>query len=237
MSVRKRTWTTAKGDKKEAWIVDYAVNGKRHMRTFAKKKEADRFAANAKVEVANGVHTPDRESVTVAEAGELWIKTAKRNGLEQGSIAIYEQHLKHHILPYLGPHRLSRLSAPLVRDFEDRLAHGTPAPGEITGKPRSQAMVRKVRVSLGSMLADAQERGLVARNVVRELSSSRRRGKERRAERRQRGKLRAGVDIPTPAEIRAMLAAAKGRWRPFLLVAVFCGLRSSELRGLRWEDV
>jgi integrase len=23
MSVRKRTWTTAKGEKKEAWIVDY----------------------------------------------------------------------------------------------------------------------------------------------------------------------------------------------------------------------
>ncbi len=27
------------------------------------------------------------------------------------------------------------------------------------------------------------------------------------------------------------------RWRAFLIVAVFCGLRASELRGLRWQDV
>jgi integrase len=242
MSVRKRTWTTAKGEQKEAWIVDYAVNGKRHLRTFAKKKEADRFATNAKVEVANGVHTPDRESITVNEAATLWITTAEKNGLEQGTIANYRQHLKHHILPYLGQVRLSRLSVPLVRDFEDRLAHGTPAPGETTGQSRSQAMVRKVRTSLGSILADAQERGLVARNVVRELSSGRRRGKERRAERRQRGKLKVGVDIPTREEIAAFCAAVQDmrhlrHLRPLLLTAVYTGLRVSELRGLRWEDV
>ena len=28
-----------------------------------------------------------------------------------------------------------------------------------------------------------------------------------------------------------------GRWRPLLLTALFCGLRSSELRGPRWQDV
>jgi len=28
----------------------------------------------------------------------------------------------------------------------------------------------------------------------------------------------------------------KGRWRPLLLTAMFCGLRSSELRGLRWIE-
>ena len=33
------------------------------------------------------------------------------------------------------------------------------------------------------------------------------------------------------------LAALEGRWRPILLTAVFTGLRASELRGLRWEDV
>jgi integrase len=237
MSVRKRTWTTRKGEQREKWVVDYAVNGTRHIRTFKLKKEADRFAANTKVEVANGVHTPDRESITVAEAGELWIKTSEKNGLEQATIVLYRQHLDLHIKPYIGATRLSRLSVPLVREFEDRLAHGTPAPGETVGKPRSQLMVRKIRTSLGSILADAQERGLVARNVVRELGSSRRRGKERRAERRQRGKLKAGVDIPTPAEIKAFCAALQGHWKPLLLTAVFTGLRASELRGLCWSNV
>jgi integrase len=42
----------------------------------------------------------------------------------------------------------------------------------------------------------------VARNVVRELRSGRRRGKERHTERRQKGKLKVGVDIPSPIDRR-----------------------------------
>jgi integrase len=73
--------------------------------------------------------------------------------------------------------------------------------------------------------------------VVRDLRKKRTRGKQRRAERRQRGKLKVGVDIPTPAEIKAIVGALQGRWRPILLTAIFAGLRASELRGLRWADV
>ncbi len=221
MSVRKRTWTTAKGEAKEAWIADYTHGGYRRQRTFARKKEADAWYDTTKVEIRNGVHTPDPASVTVRDA----------------TVDGYRQHLKFHILPYLGEVKLSRLSAPMVRDFEDKLAHGVPPPGADHAEPRSRAMVKKIRGSLGAILADAQEQGLVARNVVRELRSGRRRGKERQAERRQRGKLRAGHDFPTPDEVRAILAAAKGRWRPFFLVAIFAGLRASELRGLKWPDV
>ena len=46
-----------------------------------------------------------------------------------------------------------------------------------------------------------------------------------------------GVDIPTSAEVGAIIAAAKGRWRPLFIVAAFTGLRASELRGLTWKDV
>jgi integrase len=98
-------------------------------------------------------------------------------------------------------------------------------------------MVRKVRTSLSALLSDAQERGLVSRNVVRELRRARKRGKERQAEKRQKGKLKVGVDIPTREEIKAIVEAAAGRWRPLLLTAIFTGLRASELRGLRWADV
>src|SRR5262249_3025471 len=39
------------------------------------------------------------------------------------------------------------------------------------------------------------------------------------------------------AEINTILQAATGRWRALLVTAIFTGMRSSELRGLRWEDV
>ncbi len=238
MSVRKRTWETRRGETKEAWVVDYAdQNGKRHLKTFLKKKFADAFATTAKIQIRHGVHTADSASVTVAAAGKLWIATAEKNRLERATVDQYQQHLNLHIAPYLGRVKLSQLSAPMVREFEDKLSHGIPAPGTTDSSPRSPAMVRKIRGSLGAILADAQERGLVARNVVRELRATRRRGKERQAERRHKGKHKVGVDIPAPTEIKAIIEAATGKWRPFFLTAIFTGLRASELRGLRWEDV
>jgi integrase len=72
---------------------------------------------------------------------------------------------------------------------------------------------------------------------VRSLRSRRQRGKEHHAEQRRNGRLRVGVDIPSPDEVRTLIGHVSGRWRPFLLTAVFTGLRASELRGLRWADV
>jgi integrase len=238
MAVRKRQWKTRTGEDRVAWVVDYFDQGRtRRLKTFDRKKDADAFAATTSVDVRAGTHIADSASITVAEAGELWISKVEQDGRERTTVEQYQQHLKFHIVPYLGGLKLSQLSAPLVRAFEDELRAGTLAPGAETAEPRSQAMTKKVIGSLGALLAEAQERGLVARNVVRELRSRRKRGKDRRAERREKGKLKVGVDIPTPAEIKAIAIRLDGRWRPLLLTAIFTGLRSSELRGLRWEDV
>jgi integrase len=69
------------------------------------------------------------------------------------------------------------------------------------------------------------------------LRARRRRGQEARADKRQKGKLKIGVDIPSLDEIRAIVDHLGGRWRPLLLTAIFTGLRGSELRGLRWPDI
>jgi integrase len=89
---------------------------------------------------------------------------------------------------------------------------------------------------LGALLADAQRRGLVGQNVVHALPRSLR-SKDARVAARQKGKLKVGVDIPSLDEIRAIIAAASDGRRPVLLSAIFTGLRISELRGLRWDDV
>jgi integrase len=226
MSVRKRSWTTRLGDQKEAWIVDYTDGqGHRHIRTFERKKDADAFHATAKVDVRAGVHTSSK--ATVAKTGEAWLASCEANKLERSTVESYRQHLQAHILPYLGATKLSELTVPTVRNFMDKLR----ADG------RSTAMVKRVIGDLGSILADAQERGLVAQNVVRSLRAGRRRGQTRKEERRQRGKLKVGTDIPAPPEIRAIIGKLEGRWRPLILTAIFTGLRASELRGLRWDDV
>lgn len=227
MSVRKREWTTPKGEKKFAWVVDYAdAAGKRRLKTFKLKKDADRFAATASVEVREGVHVADSASVTVEKAGAMWILSGENAGLERSTVQQRRTHLERHIIPFIGQLLLSKITVPVVREFEDRLrTEGRAAP-----------TVKKVLTSLGSLLADACERGLATRNPVRDIRSSRK-GRERRQEKRQKGRLEIGVDIPTPAEIKAFVAHLDGNWRPLLLTTIFTGMRASEIRGLRWQDV
>lgn len=226
MSVRKRTWTTGKGVAKAAWVVDYVdTKGKRRLKSFKLKKEADQFEATARVEVREGVHVADRDTVTVTKAGAFWIASGEAAGLERSTINQRKRHLKFHIEPLIGEALLSKITVPTVREFEDRLR----------SEGRSPAMIKKAVGSLGSILADAIERGLATRNPVRDIRG-RRKG-DRQQERRQNRRLKVGEDIPSREEVRAFVGALSGRWRPLLLTAVFAGLRSSELRGLRWKDV
>lgn len=166
--------------------------------------------------------------MTVGQAGDLWIKSAEAMALEQTTLEQYRQHLRLHIVPFIGRTKLSKLNAPLIRAFADRLQE----------EGRSSTMAKYIIRSLGGLLSDAQERGLIVRNPVHELRV-RRKGRNRKADAQDRpgSKLKIGVDIPTPDEIKLILGAAAGRWRPFLLTAIFTGLRASELRGLRWQDI
>lgn len=226
MSVSKRTWQSPDGEKTK-WVVRYKDNaGKRRLKTFDRKKEADAFAATASVEVRQGVHVADSASVTVEKAGSLWIASGENAGLERSTVNQRKSHLKHHIVPMIGQVLLSKLTVPTIRDFEDSMRK----------EGRSPAMVKKVLTSLGSILSDAGERGLAMRNPVRDIKGSRK-GRDRRLEKRQKGKLEVGTDIPTPAEIKALVAALEGHWKALLITAIFTGMRSSELRGLRWQDV
>jgi integrase len=242
MSVRTHTWTTKTGEARRAYLVQYSTaeldkrgKRKRHVKFFDRKKDADAFHAQVRVDIGKGVHVPASKSIGIAQAGANWIDSCA--DLERTTRDGYEQHLRDHINPYLGGVKLSALTVAIVRDWQDKLRKGVPAPDQAEAAPRAANMVKRVTGSLGALLADAQERGHVGTNVVRSLRANRKRGKERKAERRAKGKLKIGVDIPTPDEIDALLRSAAGRWRPFLLVAIRCGLRASELRGLRWQDI
>ena len=222
MSVRKRVWVTRRGETKEAWVANYTdQQNTRHLKTFERKKDADAYHATVTVDVRAGVHTSSKH--TLAEAGAKWIKDAG-DRLEPATVESYQQHLNDHIIPFIGGVRLSQFTVPLVREFMDKLR----------SQGRSSDMIKRVIGDLGSILADAQERGWVAQNVVRSLSQ---RKKRREGERRRKHQLKVGVDIPRPDEIKAIVPHLQGRWRPLLLTAIFTGLRASELRGLQWSDV
>lgn len=195
-------------------------DGDRAQETFERKRDADARQAEIKTAMRAGTHVATSKSPTVAQAGQNWIRAAEAHGLERSTIKQYREHLNLHIVPLIGATRLADISAAAVRRFQDRLG----------ASGRSPAMIRKIVRSLGTLLADAQERGLVGKNAVRDLS-------RRRTTRQQETKLEVGKHIPTPQEILRILSHAQSRWRPLIYTAVFTGLRASELRGLRWSDV
>jgi integrase len=218
MSVRKRVWTTRKGETKEAWVVDYVDSqGDRHIQTFERKKEADTYRDSVARDVRAGVHTAPTKSITVADAAANWLVHIEREGRERSTLAQYRQHLAH-INPRLGNFKLAALTTPRINIFRDDLL-----------RDLSRPLARKVLVSLKSLLREAQRRGEVAQNVALSVSI----GIDKRAKR----KLKVGADIPTPGEVKRLIETATGKWRALIITLVFTGLRASELRGLRWEDV
>jgi integrase len=216
--VRKRTWRNAKGER-SAWVADYFdANGKRHIKTFERKREADAWLVKARGEIAKGIHTPDSTSITVAEAGTLWLERGRAEGLERATLREYTRYVGRYLVPRIGNERLARLSTPGIEMFRDHLL-----------KTASRLTSRNVLLALKGVLKEAQRRGLVAQNAAQPVRVD--------LKKRERGKLAIGRDIPSKEEARAILEHAGPRWRPIILTATFTGLRASELRGLAWGDV
>jgi integrase len=213
---------TSRGVEKSAWIVDYFDQaGRRRLKTFPTRKAADAWAIITLNEVRQGVHTPSSTSVTVTEAAGRWIDHCEAEGLEFGTLVQRRQHLNLHIAPFIGREKLAALTAPRIHQFD----------ADLRKAGRSVAMRRKVLTNLKTMLSFAQGQGLVAQNCARSVKV--------KSDDRQRatGQLKEGRDFPSKAEIRLLIENAPDRWRAFLVVAIFCGLRASELRGLRWQDI
>jgi integrase len=94
-------------------------------------------------------------------------------------------------------------------------------------------MRKKIITNLKTILSFCQQHGHVAQNVALPV----RVGSKADERREDHGPLRAGVDFPSRAELKALMEGATGRWRSLLVTAIFTGMRASELRGLPWPDV
>jgi len=219
MSVRKREWTTHKGERREAWIVSYSDgHGDRHIKTFERKKDADAYHASVKVEVASGIHTAPSRSITVKQAAQDWLAYVTTEGIERATLANYTDAATRHIVPRIGNIKLSALSTPRIQKFRDDLL-----------VDMSRGAAQYVLARLKAILKDARRRGNVVTNVADGVVIT--------INGRDKRKLAVGTDIPDREDIRRVIEAApQGRARALIMTAAFSGLRASELRGLRWQD-
>ncbi len=160
--------------------------------------------------------TPPSGTMTVAEATEHWLVVvlpAKRRA--PGTVEQYRW-AAGLITEGLGRTRLANLTPERVEHFLARLAAADYA----------LSSIRLVKKALGQILAEAERRGRVARNVGRlaYLPAHATPPAER--------------DVLTSDEARRLLAAAADdRLAAYWVLALTSGARRGELLGLTWERV
>jgi integrase len=218
-SIRRRCWTTAQGEQREAWQTDFiAQDGRRHQLQFARRKDADAWLTAARAQVQQGVFTPGSASVPLSTAIALWLERAQAEGLEHGTLQHYG-HLVAHIRALMPENpKLARITQPRVEQFRDDAL-----------RAHSRLLARKILSAFKSVLKDAKRRGLVTVNVAADTVIG--------VDRRRRRRLEVGVDVPLPKEVQALLDAARPRTRALVALAALAGLRASEIRALRWSDL
>ena len=219
-SIRKRTLPSGK----TVWLCDFMdANGRRRARQYKTRREADAFLVSARASVADGSYVHNYDSVAVADAAQAWLHACAlrrdaRRRMEPTTWTTYEGHVRLHICDGdigIGRIKLPRLKRKSVNAFRDRLL--------ATG--RSETTTRKVLSSLGQIVKHAQDEGWIAHNPVQGVRVLR------------RSRIGNAVSIPSKDEIRHLIDDAPDCFRPYLLTAVLCGLRASEQRAIRWQDV
>jgi integrase len=228
MSVRPRSWVNKDGQTQTAYLADYNADGKRHRPQFEKRRDALQAEARAKVEIEEGVHTPDSATCTVGEATALWLLRGPRERLEESTISQYEMHARVHICPEIGGFqvngkplaalKLSRLTKHHVESFRDHLLDHN-----------SRLSAHKIFASFFGILKEAKRLNLVGRNVAEGIWI--------KIDGRHKPKVTAVVQFPTREEVQKLLATTADSFRPLLVTAIFTGMRISELRGLIWDHV
>ncbi|EYR81870.1 site-specific integrase [Shinella sp. DD12] len=226
-SVRKRF----PDDPKSPWVCDYVdQSGTRRLKTFKMKKLADAFRMKMEAEISEGIHTSDRESVTVAQAADAFIRDCERrhhigDEMSGSSLAAYRGAVKVVKLRF-GSMLVKNLTTIAVQAWVD----------ELSVQRKRNTLHSRYR-ALRMILTFSVRKGWIKRSVLKdEPARLPALGNER-------------VRIPTKADIVKVIDATRKEKKPgrhyntvlvnraIVLLGFHCGMRIGEIAGLQWENV
>jgi integrase len=192
----------------------YDGNGKRRRKTvYGQTKAEVQQKLRQLQDKADRGQIADAPNLTLGAYLQSWL-AAIRGSVSDGTHGYYEEHVRLHITPRIGGTKLAALNAAAVQAFYGRMA----------AEGVSDALRRKVGVTLGVALAEAVRLRLIFANPVRDV----RKPKPARKE----------VTALTAEQAVAFLEAARpDRLFALYVVAIDSGARQGELFGLEWQDV
>lgn len=195
------------GNWQARWRDEY---GKQRAKFFDTKREAERHVENMRVDIRRGTATATIGRITVAALSREWLNAGVH--LAPGTIATYKRDLNLYILPNFGDLQVSRLSPMMIqRWIAEELKRL--APSSVHRHYRTLRTMLGYGVTIGYLLKNPCDKVNPPRIPRREMETF------------------------TVEQIEAIAAAVNPRYRCFILVAAYGGLRWSELVGLRRMDV
>jgi len=197
------------GKRKQQWVT---VKGT--------KRDAERRLAELLHQVDQGGYVKPAR-LTVGAFLQQWLRDYASTNVRQRTLEGYQDIVRAHLTPGLGDIPLAQLTSAHLQTYFARALKGGRKDG--TGGLSSRSVLHHHRV-LREALSHAVKWQLVARNVAE------------------------AVDPPRPekvemktldnAGVHRLLEASRATvYFPFLHLAVFTGMRRSELLALRWGDV
>jgi integrase len=217
----------AKGDgitkrKDGRWMGRYFIQtpeGPKRKHVYGKKyREAERKLNEARANADKGL-VFDADNLKLGQWLDCWLDDLLKPLVDAGKLAHstyvrYRGIANNHLKPALGHRKLKDLTRAEIRRLYAQKGESL--------APRS---VDYIHVTLQKALSQAVRDDLIHRNVA---------AGERPRSSRQREEAKA----LSPAQVRALLTAARGeRNEALYTLAVHTGLRQGELLGLKWTDV
>jgi integrase len=188
-------------------------NGTRKSLYAKTRQEASRVLADARRDREQGI-TASTERQTVEQYLTSWVDAVKLHTTEPSSYVRTRYDVRSCIIPCLGRHQLTKLTAQQVQAFyAEKLQEGY-----------ATASVRHMHTTLRDALQNALKLGLVYRNVADMVEPPRIQ--------------QAEMAVLTEDQARLLLDTVAGdRLEVLVVLALATGMREGELIALRWGDV
>lgn len=185
-------------------------NGTQRAKSFETKREATHFYDAIRSDIRRGTRTSFDRSLHIDELASLWIEASVH--LSPGTLQTYKRDLNRYILPNLGNIRAVELRpATIQRWLNEELVNLAPS------------SVHRHYRTIRTMMSWAVKQQMVPKNPCDSVNPPRIPHKE--------------MGTFTVEQIEGIAAAVNPRYRCFILVAAYGGLRWSEIVGLRRMDI
>lgn len=176
--------------------------------------EVRRKLKEATSKVDSGIYTDSGQNLTVAAWFTVWAREYIGN-VKEGTEAAYKHHISRHIIPNIGAVKLSKLSPHHIQTLYNDLQRKNGL---------SPKTIKNLHGVINRALNQASDLDYIPKNPARKVTLP-------RAERKD-------IQPLTEAETKKLLSAVRGTKDETLFnLALFTGMRISEIIGLTWDCI